>query len=381
MKILKNNNKLLYAKSIFLPVAAAMIYYQPVRANLLRHHNYIFFVFFTFILSFGLVPFFHKLGNMLDITDKPGGRHHHKKVTPLTGGIPIFIAFVATTYLTLNIPTEFYGLFWSSLIILVIGVIDDIRPLPAIIKLLAQLTAIAILVKYNIVFSFFGDHLPGRILSILLTYVWIAGITNGINCLDGMDGLAAGIAIIIGFFYFIIAKMNGNHFMANVSLILAAAVLGFFPYNFRGKKEALIFLGDNGSTFIGFLLAALSIFGDWGTHSSIDLAIPLLLLAIPITDMVMTSIFRFYSKNVRNIFELLGYTGRDHLHHRIKNLGISNRNTVLAILFFNIIMGLLALMLKQGSLYQAIIALSIGILLFVMLCFFIIKFDKSEESV
>ncbi len=376
-----NNNKLLYAKSIFLPLAAAMIYYRPVRANLLQNHNYLFFVFFTFILSFGLVPFFHKLGHMLDITDQPGGRHHHKKVTPLTGGIPVFIAFIATTYLTLDIPVEFYGLFWSSLIILVIGIIDDINPLPAIVKLLAQLVAIGILVKYNIVFSFFGNHLTGRILSILLTYVWIAGITNGINCLDGMDGLAAGIAIIIGFFYFIIAKLNGNHFMANVSLILAAALLGFFPYNFRGEKDALIFLGDNGSTFIGFLLAALSIFGEWGTHSSVDMAIPVLLLAIPITDMVMTSILRFYYKNVRNLFELLGYTGRDHLHHRIKNIGISSRDTVLAILFFNIIMGLLALMLKQGTLYQSIIALTIGLLLFFMLCFFIIKFEKSKESI
>ncbi len=375
---MSNRNKILYAKSIFLPLAAAMVYYQPIKIKLLSHNSYFYFIIFTFLLSFGLVPFFHKLGKMLDITDKPGGRHHHKVVTPLTGGIPIFIAFIATTYLTLDVPREFYGLFWSSLIILTIGIIDDISPIPAIFKLMAQIVAIAILVHYDIVFSFLGSSLIGKTASISLTFIWIAGITNGMNCLDGMDGLAAGITIIGTLFYSILAQLGGNQFMANVSLILAVSVLGFLPYNFRLKKEGLIFLGDNGSTFLGFLIAALSIYGNWGINKSVDIAVPLLILAVPITDMIMTSILRFYYGHVRNFFELLGYTGRDHLHHRIKNIGISNYETVLAILFFNLLMGLLALMLIKGTLFQSLIALSIGILLFFMLCFFIIKFEKLD---
>jgi len=373
-----NKNKILYAKSIFLPLAAAMIYYSPIKNTILSKDSYFYFILFTFLLSFGLVPFFHKLGKMLDITDKPGGRHHHKIVTPLTGGIPIFIAFISTTYLTLDIPKEFYGLFWSSLVILLIGIIDDINPVPAIIKLLTQIIAIGILVKYDIVFNFFGSSIYGKSASILLTFIWITGITNGINCLDGMDGLASGIAIIVSIFYAIIAHMNGNIFMSNVSLILAVAILGFFPYNFRRGKSALIFLGDNGSTFLGFLLASLSIFGEWGGIGSVNLAIPILMLAVPITDMTMTSVMRTYHGHVSNFFELLGYTGRDHLHHRIQNLGITNHETVIALLFFNLIMGLLSLLIKQGTIFQSIIALSIGILLFFMLCFFIIKFDKSK---
>ncbi|MBN2280597.1 MAG: undecaprenyl/decaprenyl-phosphate alpha-N-acetylglucosaminyl 1-phosphate transferase [Candidatus Marinimicrobia bacterium] len=373
-----NKNKLLYAKSIFLPFAAAMVYYNPVRQALINRDEYFYYILFTFLLSFGLAPFFHKLGNMLDITDKPGGRHHHTVVTPLTGGIPVFIAFIATTYLTLEIPDEFYGLFWSSMVIMIIGIIDDVKPVPALFKLLAQLVAIGILVHYDITFKFFGASLVGKSASILLTFIWIAGITNGLNCLDGMDGLASGIALLVSLFYALIARINGNIFMASVSLILAVAILGFFPYNFRWNKSALIFLGDNGSTFIGFLLASLSIYGEWGGLNSIKIAIPLLVLAVPITDMTMTTVMRIYHGHVTNFFDLLGYTGRDHLHHRIQKLGITNHETVMAILFFNLIMGLLSLMIIQGTTFQSIIALSIGILLFFMLCFLIIKFDKSN---
>jgi UDP-GlcNAc:undecaprenyl-phosphate GlcNAc-1-phosphate transferase len=375
-----NKTYLLYAKALFFPFAAMLIYYSPIKNGLLATNKYIFFIFFTFILSYGLIPFFHKIGYMLDITDKPGGRHIHKEVTPVTGGIPIFIAFVATTYLTLEIPKEFYGLFWSSIIILIIGIIDDIKPLPAIVKLTGQLVAIAILIKYNIVLSFFGGSFWGKILSVSLTFFWIAGITNSINCLDGMDGLASGIGAVISIFYFLIARSNGNPFMANVSLILAVAILGFFPYNFRWKKEALIFLGDSGSTFIGFMVASLSIYGDWGSNKSVDLVIPLLLCAVPISDMVMTSITRFYYRHVRNIFELLGYTGQDHMHHRIKKLGLKNHTTVLVILTFSVIMGLLALTLRHSDTQQSIFTLLLGTLFFIFLCFAIVKLDKTRTQ-
>jgi UDP-GlcNAc:undecaprenyl-phosphate GlcNAc-1-phosphate transferase len=381
---MKKNNKgkqyWLYAKSIFFPLAALMAYYSPIKKSILTSDKYFYFIIFTFLLSFGMVPFFHKIGTMLEITDKPGGRHIHKKETPLTGGIPIFIAFIATTYLTLDIPKEFYGLFWSSLVILSIGIIDDINPLPAIIKLLGQLLAITILVKYNIVLSFFGNSFPATIISYILTFFWIAGITNSMNCIDGMDGLASGIAMVISFFYFIIARINGDIFMANVSLILAVSILGFFPYNFRGKKGALIFLGDNGSTFIGFMIAALSIYGDWGTNKSVDIVIPLLLCAVLISDMVMTSITRFYYGHVRNIFELLGYTGQDHIHHRIKKIGLSNTTTVITLSFFTLVMGLLSLSLKQSNLYQSIYTLSIGTIFIIFLCYLIIKLDNEGSN-
>ena len=377
MKKIINKTNLLYAKSIFVPLAAVLAYYTPIKQNIIENNNYFYFIIFTFLLSFGLIPFFHKIGIMLDITDKPGGRHIHKKVTPITGGIPIFIAFIATTYLTHDIPKEFYGLFWSSLVILIIGIIDDINPIPAIFKLIGQLIAITILVKYNIVISFFGNSSFGQILSIITTFIWIAGITNSMNCLDGMDGLASGIAIVISIFYFIIARSNGHIFMAHVSLILAVSILGFFPYNFRFRKNALIFLGDSGSTFIGFLVAALSIYGDWGVNKTVNLAIPILLCAIPITDMMMTSITRFHYKHVRNIFELLGYTGEDHIHHRIKKLGISNHLTVLIIMIFTFFMGILAIRLKDGNTTQSLETLLFGFIFYILLCFIIIKLDKT----
>jgi UDP-GlcNAc:undecaprenyl-phosphate GlcNAc-1-phosphate transferase len=244
-------------------------------------------------MTFGLIPIFYKLGIIMDITDKPGGRHIHERITPRTGGMAIYIAFIIALNLITRPPREFTGLFFASGIIALIGILDDIKHIPATVKLLAQVVATIILIKYGIVLSFFPNHFLGDALSVTLTFIWIIGITNAYNCLDGLDGLAAGMAIIILFFYTIIATyMVADQFMALVGLILLGAILGFLPYNFRYRKKALIFMGDAGSTFIGFMLATLSIYGSWGINKSVDLAVPVLLLSVPISDMIMTTLIR-----------------------------------------------------------------------------------------
>ena len=332
----------------------------------------VYYYLVSFLMSFGLVPLFFKLGIILDISDQPGGRHQHSIATPRTGGIAIFITFIATLNLVTNPPVEFQGLFLASTIIAGIGIIDDIRRLPAFIKLIGQFIATIVLVHHGIVLSFIPDHEFMHIISIILTFLWIIEITNAINFLDGFDGLATGLAIVISFFCAAISYNVGNQFMLIVSIIFMGSLCGFFPYNFRFKKRALIFLGDSGSTFIGFTLAALALYGDWGIHKSVGLAIPILLFAVPITDILLTNIMRIATKKVHSFKELLEYTGNDHFHHRLKNLGLHSKTVVFVICLFTTIMGLLSLLLKRGDTFESLIALSIGIIILFLIVSFMI---------
>ncbi len=366
---------------LVLPFLVALLLPYTLKNWMFDHSlDLFYYLLISFLMSFGLMPLFYKLGIIMDITDAPGGRHHHARPTPRTGGIAIFITFIATLNLVTNPPIEFRGLFYASTIIAVIGIIDDIRSLPAFIKLIGQFIATIVLVQHGIVLSFIPDHEFMHIISITLTFLWIIGITNAINFLDGLDGLATGLAIVISFFCAVISYTVGNQFMLIVSIIFMGSLCGFFPYNFRFKKRALIFLGDGGSTFIGFTLAALALYGDWGSHKSVGLAIPILLFAVPITDTVLTNIMRIVTKKVHSFKELLEYTGNDHFHHRLKNLGLRPKTVVFVICLFTTIMGLLSLLLKRGNLYESLIALSIGIIIFYLVTSFMIFQERRNCS-
>lgn len=338
-----------------------------------------YYFIIALLMCFGLVPLFYKLGIIMNITDHPGGRRHHQRVTPRTGGIAIIITFVATLNIVTDPPAEFKALFFASSIIAGISSLDDIRGLPASLKLLGQIAAAAILVSHGFVISFISGNLWGRIISITISILWIIGITNAINFLDGLDGLASGLAIVIAFFYTAISYTVGSKFMVIASIIFMGSVCGFFPYNFRLRKRALIFLGDTGSTFIGFMLAALAIYGDWG-HKSVDLVIPLLLLTIPITDTILTNVMRIIKSKVKSVKELLEYTGNDHLHHRLKNLGLPPKYVVLIICLVTCILGLLSLLIKSGDLYESVIALIISTILISLMVFIMINQERSKKS-
>ncbi|MCD6204163.1 MAG: undecaprenyl/decaprenyl-phosphate alpha-N-acetylglucosaminyl 1-phosphate transferase [Candidatus Marinimicrobia bacterium] len=324
----------------------------------------VYYYLIAFLMSFGLVPLFYKLGVIMNITDIPGGRHNHGIPTPRTGGLAIFITFIASLNIYTNPPPEFTGLFWAIIIIAGFGILDDINGLPAWVKLIGQIMATAVLIYHGIFISFIPDHEFWNIFSIILTFLWVIGITNAVNFLDGLDGLASGLAITVSLFYAAISWSIGNRFVFIVSVFFMGAVSGFFVYNFRIGRRALIFLGDTGSTIIGFTLAAIAIYGDWGIHKSVDLAIPILLLAVPITDMLLTNIMRISTGKVHSFKELLEYAGNDHLHHRLKALGLKPKSVVIILCVFTMIMGLLSLLLKYGDYFESFIALGIGILIF-----------------
>ena len=170
------------------------------------------------------------------------------------------------------------------------------------------------------------------------------------NFFDGMDGLAAGIGAMISFFLGIIAFQTYQPFLGWVSLAVMGSCLGFLPYNLKGHGRASIFLGDAGSTTIGFILSCIAVYGDWSTNNSVvELISPLLIFWVLIFDMVYISIDRIVTGKVTNVKEWLEYVGQDHLHHRLKQVIGSSKKSVVFIYLMCICLGISAIVLRNAG--------------------------------
>lgn len=356
-----NRRERILFRLLVLPFVVALLLPYTIRDWFLCHNlALVYYFLIAFLMSFGLMPLMYKLGIILNISVAPGGRHIHLQQTPRIGGVGVYIAFFAGLSIITRTPPEFEALFWGSSIIALAGIFDDIKGLPATVKLLVQIAATAIVISKGIIFSFIPATLPGYVLSVFLTAFWIIGIINAYNCIDGLDGLAGGIATIILGFYAFLAYSQDEIFMQIACMVLMGAVLGFLPYNFRYKKRALLFLGDTGSTLIGFLLATFSVYGTWGTNKGIDLAIPILLLIIPIADMLMTTITRIWEGKVRSLRQWFEYSGTDHIHHRLIAIGFSPKISVLILLAFTFNMGLITYLIRRGDTSSSIVAIIVA---------------------
>ncbi|MBN2301536.1 MAG: undecaprenyl/decaprenyl-phosphate alpha-N-acetylglucosaminyl 1-phosphate transferase, partial [Lentisphaerae bacterium] len=269
-----------------------------------------------------LTPTVMALAHRLGAVDIPGGRHIHSVPTPRLGGIVVYAGVVIALLLTsIKYMPNLKALIMSSTLVLIIGVLDDLRSIRASVKLLAQIAACIILIADGIYVSFLPPTWWGVVGEWLITIAWIVGITNAINFLDGMDGLVAGLTLGTSAIYFILAMLLGSNMLAYCSIALFGAALSFLSYNI---KPSAIFLGDGGSNFIGFFLAAFSMHGTWSKSDPIvSLFIPILILSVPIYDMIFTTVSRIATHKVTSIKSWLEFTGRDHIHHRMEALGLS----------------------------------------------------------
>ena len=196
-----------------------------------------------------------------------------------------------------------------------------------------------------------------------------------------MDGLAAGICCIISVFFGLVALQNQQDYMVYLAVPLVGACLGFLPYNFRPFRSAAIFLGDAGSTFLGFTVAALGVMGEWAGDHSVRLIVPVLILGVPIFDMTFTTFMRVKSGEVRSLRQWIYYTGRDHIHHRLAGLRIGNRNAVLVIYVVTIWLGLSALALENTTGLNAILQVSQSVIVFLLLGFFMVFVKQKYEEI
>ena len=231
----------------------------------------------------------------------------------------------------------------GSLIVL-LGLIDDYKNLPAKVKLLGQIVCACVLVAFDVRIDFitdpFGDYLYLEYLAIPATIFWIVGLTNTVNLIDGLDGLAAGVATIASVTICLVALQQGYALVAVLTAALAGAAIGFLFYNFNPAK---IFMGDTGSMFLGFMLAGISVIGAVKSAATIALIVPILALGLPIMDTTF-AIVRRYRGGVP-IFK----PDKGHLHHRLLDLGFTQRQAVLLMYIISALLGLSAVALTEVS--------------------------------
>lgn len=278
----------------------------------------------SFLFSLLTIPFIGWLSFRLGRLKQPRQDRWHRRPTPTLGGVAIFIAFWGSLIIFIPITgfftLSYWSLFLGSGLAFAVGFYDDLHPLNPTLKLAGQLVAATIVI-------FFGDHtilfFPWPIANILLTYLWLVGITNSINLLDNIDGLAGGVSLIAAGLLCGFLWMSQNVFLLQVVLSLAGALLGFLIFNFPPAK---IFMGDSGSLFIGFLLASLAVFRrSQASNVLAVLGVPTLIFLLPILDTSLVMITRL----LRGQSPVLG--GTDHTSHRLVSFGLSERQALLVL--------------------------------------------------
>jgi UDP-GlcNAc:undecaprenyl-phosphate GlcNAc-1-phosphate transferase len=332
-----------------------------------RPLQWLYLVGMSCAVSFFAVPLVHRLAAWQGIVDVPSARKVHVVPTPLLGGLAVFVGFAVTTLVNFQFSVELKGVALGAAIVVAIGIADDVVQIPAWLKLLGQVVAAAVALVYGVQLLLVPYWLPGAtLLNVIATVLWLLTVTNAVQFLDGMDGLAAGLGAISAVFFSIAAvHLHQSHLMF-LAAALMGACLGFLPYNFR-PGGARIFLGDSGASFIGFTLAALAVMGEWSASSPlVALFTPLLILAVPLFDIAFVGVVRVVTGKVTTFGEWLAYTGKDHLHHRFEALGLTKTQSVLLIYFIALTLGLSAIVLngedpRDGALIlaQAVCVLAI----------------------
>lgn len=341
---------------------------------------YEYFISFTlaFIVAFSATPIVKSFAFKIGAVDIPkDNRRMHKRPIARLGGLAIITGFFISLLFSLissnffhmgtsiNFDIRLVGMIIGSLIIAVMGIIDDIKTLSAKLKFPIQLVAAGIIAVTGTRIEFITNpfSVVGRSdlqpwSSYLLTILWIVGITNAINFIDGLDGLAAGVSSIalMSLFFVSVIRPNPDIATAVLAAMLAGATMGFLPYNFNPAK---IFMGDTGSTFLGFILGTISIQGTYKQYTAIAVAVPLLVLALPLFDTIFAILRRIASGKSPMTAD------RGHLHHRLIDMGLTQKQSVAVIYVASAAMGLCAVVLDYKGPISAII-LVVAVSIFVI---------------
>ncbi len=336
--------------------------------------RWLYIMVFSFIAAYFIMPFCGMAALKLDILDRPNWRKIHLKPTPLLGGLGVYLAFLSSILFNNVFYPGMKVLLLGSTLILIMGLLDDFRPLPALLKLIFQtLISLIVILCGDIQLTFFYHTPWGPFVNIPLTVIWMVGITNALNFFDGLDGLASGMAIIIAAFLGIIAFKTAHPALGWFSIALAGSCLGFMPYNFRIGEPALIFLGDAGSTFLGFTLAGLAVLGKWSNTSHfVSLTAPILIFSVLIFDMIYVNLSRIKNGMAGDFLELLTCVNKDHLHHRLLFMGFNEKETVCIIALLSISLGLSSLIIMNQEIFGGLLGLTqafmiLGLIVILML--------------
>lgn len=302
--------------------------------------TFVLIFFAALLFAVTATPLARRAAFTLGILDQPSARKVHSSPVPLLGGVAIYLAFLAALLLFSDAfyVNQVVGILLGATWVSFLGIWDDWRTLRPLVKLGGQFLAIAILILTGVRVEF----LRSPLLDIFVTAAWVVGITNAINFLDNMDGLSGGVAAIASGWFLVLALQNGQLFVAPFAAALLGASLGFLVYNFN---PARIFMGDAGSLFLGFMLAAVGIKLRFPTLSdSVTWMIPILVLGVPVLDMTLVTLSR-----LRRGVNPWTTAGQDHLSHRLVRLGLTHRRAVITIYGLCMLSGGLGLMLQYLS--------------------------------
>lgn len=307
------------------------------------------------VISFIATPlvktFAHKVG-AIDVPNDERRVHNHP--IPRLGGLAIFLGFLISVVLFADIERQVQGILFGAVIIVIVGVIDDIVPLPALLKFVIQIGAALVAVYFGVrieiisnpnIFSS-AEYVSFGAWSIPITVIWIVAITNSVNFIDGLDGLACGVSTIASITMLVIAIFTQQF---NVAIILAAltgSCLGFIPYNLNPAK---IFMGDTGSLLLGYLLATLSITGVFKFYAIISFAVPFLALGLPIFD-ILFAVIRRLIKGQNPM-----HPDRGHFHHRLIDMGLNQKQAVAILYILSAVLGLTAVIMTTSGEMKALV--------------------------
>jgi len=306
--------------------------------------RYLLILASAFALAVSATPVVRRLAVRLGFVDQPSARKVHARPMPLMGGVAIYLAFIAALVVW---GDRFYvrqvvGIFLGASLCSLLGLWDDRRGLAPWLKLVGQVVAAGLLVLTGVQVQI----LPYAAINIALTLLWVVGITNAMNLLDNMDGLSGGVAAIASAFFLLMAAMSGQYLVGALAAALLGACIGFLVYN---VSPASIFMGDAGSLFLGFMLAAVGIklrFPD--NVVFVTWMVPVLVLGLPIFDTTLVFVSR-----LRRGLNPLTHPGKDHTSHRLVSSGMTPREAVLSLYLVSCALGVLAMYVTQASMVES----------------------------
>jgi UDP-GlcNAc:undecaprenyl-phosphate/decaprenyl-phosphate GlcNAc-1-phosphate transferase len=332
--------------------------------------GYLLVFVIAFAVALAVTPLARRVGHTFDVQDRPGGRRRHRGVVPRTGGVAMYAGFTLAVLATMALPgalfppsedpgelTRLTGLLVGTTVIFLFGLVDDRLELDSKSQYAGQFVASLIAIAFTIFIERINNPLadgqfifPWPVVG-LFTIFWFTGMMNTVNWLDGLDGLAAGVSCIVAAFITIHMVREGQFSVALLPLALVGATLGFLPYNFNPAK---LFMGSGGSYFLGWAVAALGIIGG------AKVATVLLAMGLPILDVAWLIYNRWRHEGHP------AFNGRDHLHHRLLDIGFTQRQIVLSYYTFCALFGGLALLL-ENRLYKVIALGMLGLAALVVL--------------
>lgn len=344
--------------------------------------SYLFDYMFTFILAvvFALIftPLAIVAARKWDVLDYPGERRIHSIPIPRLGGAAIYLSFWLAVFITIDVDNMVKGLFWGSTILFAVGIVDDIKGLRALHKFFWQLLAAVIPIFFGlsvqtITLPLFGTFTLG-VFGYAFAVLWIVGLVNTVNISDGLDGLASGICFIASLILFWSANWIGQITAPDLMLAVAGVTLGFLFFNFHPAK---IFMGDSGSMFLGYVIGVVSIWGLLKSVTILGLVFPLLVLAMPLTDMVFAIIRRKW-KGLS-----IARADKGHLHHRLLDAGLNQRQAVFLLYAISAGFGLAAVVFVYGKWYLALalIVINLAIILRIMFRKYFVPKKQIKERV